>query len=83
MQGSPFVGSNRLWAVKLPTLLLSVRRSGGVSSWSRSAARASMAAQSWPSFVNYVEGCFSSSAEAIEPGRGHHLPNAFLPCLGA
>ena len=38
--------------------------------------------KSWPSFVNYVEGCFRSSAETIEPGRGHYLPNASLAGLG-
>jgi hypothetical protein len=38
--------------------------------------------KSRPSFVNDVEGCFRSSAETIEPGRGHHLPDAPLAGLG-
>jgi hypothetical protein len=39
--------------------------------------------KSWPGFVDYVERCFRRSAEAIEPGRGHNLPNACFTGLGA
>jgi len=40
-------------------------------------------ARLWSSFVNYVEGCFRSPAEAVEAGRAHNLPNACLAGLGA
>jgi hypothetical protein len=46
-------------------------------------ARAAWPSELWSSFVDYVEGCFRSSAETIEPGGGHDLPNARLAGLCA
>lgn len=48
----------------------------------KTVARGRLASKSWPSFINYVEGCFRSAAETIEPGRCHNFPNARLAGLG-
>jgi hypothetical protein len=39
--------------------------------------------QLWSGFVDYVEGCFRRSAETVEAGQGHNLPNAGFAGLGA